>query len=182
LLNLILTSLYIGRLDYWQKRVQTWWLICSFARDKVDHNSSHLWNKIVSALSIKSLNAYADFYQRIQTIAILWHKQNARLLNVSEKKRLIKWAKNTCLATVINKGCCAYLLIKEFISPQRLYPLEFLFIQLSLIMFAAFWSVVFIAANLFGKDFVCAWNQMIKTLLNVRKHFGDNKLIQSNSV
>jgi len=128
----------------------------------LDNNFCHT-NKKTPALSIKSSNVCADFYQRFETIAILWDKQKAKLLHVSEKKRLIKWAINTCLATVFCNGCCAYLLIKEFVSSQRLYMLEFLFVQLPLIMFAAFWSVVLFAANLFGKDFVCAWIKMKKT-------------------
>jgi len=129
---------------------------------------------------IRSINIHAWFYQRFETIAILWDARKSQFKHISDKKRLITWTKNTFLATVIGKGCCIYIILKEFASPKRLYPLEYLLVQLSLIIFASFWSVVFISANLHGRDFVTAWNATRKILLNVRKKIG-GKLI-NNSV
>jgi len=131
---------------------------------------------MTSATITMSLNVHAWLYQRLETIAIFWDSQRSEFQHISDKKRLLKWAINTFLATVIGNACCIYIIVKEFTSPKRLYPFEFLLVQLSFIIFASFWSVVFISANLYGNDFVAAWNGSRKILLKVRKQFG-GKLI-----
>jgi len=132
--------------------------------------------KMASPNSILALNVHAYFYQHFETIAILWDQRKSRFAHISEKKLLLKWAVNTFLATILSNGFCIYLIVKEFISPQRLYPLEFLLVQLSLVVFAGFWIVVFFSSNMYGSNLVCVWNERRKMLLNVRKRTGSKLL------
>jgi len=126
---------------------------------------------MASTYSILSLNVHAWFYQRFETIAILWDRQNSKFLHISKNRRLILWTISTLLSPIFSNGCCIYLIGKELLSSQRLYGLEFLLVQLTFITVGGFWLVIFIAANLFGDTFVCAWNAVRKILLNARKKF-----------
>jgi len=119
--------------------------------------------------SIRALNFYSWFYQRFEDIAIQWDQRKSRLLHISEMRRLRNWTINTFLATGFSNGCCIYLIVKELLSSQQLYPLEFLLVQWSFVSFAGFWFVVFVSANLYGRNFVFVWNGARTNHLNVRK-------------
>jgi len=137
-----------------------------------------LRNIFASTNTISALNIYAWFYQRLfEEIAIQWDSQNCRFLHISEKRHLVKWAVNTFLGSVFTNGCCIYLIVKEFLSPKRLYLLELLVIQLVVIICGVFWFVVFISANLYGNNFVHAWNEIRNIILKTRKRFSGIKLV-----
>jgi len=108
--------------------------------------------------SIQALNMYSNFYQRLDTICIMWNKKKKILSYTSERKKLFWWSLNTFLGTCVVNGCCNYFLLKQFLSPFLLYPIEFLVAQFVLSVYSGLWSAEFIASLLYGKDYVTIWN------------------------
>jgi len=82
------------------------------------------------------------------------------------------------MGSVFSTGFCIYLIVKEFLSPKRLYPLELLLNQLMGIILGVFWFVVFVAANLYGNNFVHVWDEIRNILLKTRKRLGGMNIIK----
>jgi len=123
---------------------------------------------MTSSNTIRSLNFHAFFYQRFETIAIMWQKENTQFTYIQNKRDYLRWSISTFLASALGNGSCIFLILHEFISPERLYPLEYILIQVPLSIFAKFWLVVYISSIMFGSNFVFLWNSLRDLLVKIR--------------
>jgi len=126
---------------------------------------------MTSSFSILAIDIHAKFYQRFEKISIMWQTHKSEFRLVKKPLEYITWSVNTFLAGIFSNGCCMFLILKEFISPETLYPFEFIIIQLALSVFAGFWAIVYVSSILYGGHFCTVWNTKRKLLLYIRRAY-----------
>jgi len=132
---------------------------------------------MTSLNSIRSLNFHAFFYQRFETISIMWQKDKTQFTYTRNKREYLRWSISTFLALALGNGSCIYLILHEFITPERMYPIEYMLIQIALSVFAKYWLVVYVSSILFGSNFVCVWNSARNLLVRVRLKYSCKYII-----